>query len=79
MSPRISKGLASSCLAWIGDDNLLGGCNLHRKIILQGIFGEPKRSSQPSPLDDQKPALDGTKNRMEHEPMLMCRKNHRDM
>lgn len=37
--PRISKGLASSYLAWIGDDTLLGGCNLHRKIILQGSLG----------------------------------------
>lgn len=72
---RISKGLASSYLAWIGDDTLLGGCSWHRKLILQGIFGEPERSFWTSPLDDQNPALDGTKRGMGQEPLPMCRKD----
>lgn len=76
MFPRILKSLASKCLAWNGDDALLGCCSLYGKSILQGIFGDPKRSSRPSLLDDQKPALDSTNKRMEHEPLRMYRKDH---
>lgn len=84
--PRTQKSLASRCLAWIGDDAFQRLQFALKNNPAKKIFGVPGEAPglfhRPATIQKnvfKNPRLKALRGEDEHEPLSMCRKEHRDM